>query len=241
MRKYSNHFITDRTITILYDKGPPSLINSNDTRFEQIKALIEQQKLAEIPALADQSGYINATIQGRFVVKSGVIYIDGEAVPNGLSDKLLEFVNQGRDTAPLEEFWYKLSKNPSADSRKDLFDFLKFNKIPILKNGNFVAYKKVTKDFKDCHTKTFDNSPGKILTMKRSLVNSDRNQTCSAGLHVAAWEYAKNFSGAIMIEVEVDPKDVVSVPVDYKRQKMRVCRYRVIGEATKEITDLIYN
>jgi hypothetical protein len=42
-------------------------------------------------------------------------------------------------------------------------------------------------------------------------------------------EYAKGYSGDILVEVIISPKDVVSVPIDYNNQKMRVCRYKVLG------------
>jgi hypothetical protein len=37
-----------------------------------------------------------------------------------------------------------------------------------------------------------------------------------------------------MLEVEVNPADVVSIPADYNQAKMRVCKYQVIGLVDKE-------
>ena len=37
-----------------------------------------------------------------------------------------------------------------------------------------------------------------------------------------------------MLEVEVNPSDVVSIPVDYNNSKMRVCKYKVLGVVDKE-------
>jgi hypothetical protein len=41
--------------------------------------------------------------------------------------------------------------------------------------------------------------------------------------------------------VEVDPADVVSVPVDYEAQKMRVCKYKVIAQSEAPIQDILVN
>ena len=38
-----------------------------------------------------------------------------------------------------------------------------------------------------------------------------------------------NFSGDVIIEVEVEPQDVVAVPPDYNQAKMRVWRYKILG------------
>jgi hypothetical protein len=35
-----------------------------------------------------------------------------------------------------------------------------------------------------------------------------------------------------MLEVEVNPADVVAIPVDYNNAKMRVCKYKVLGVVT---------
>ena len=153
-----------------------------------------------------------------------------------------EFVEAKEDTTPLEKFWYNLKQNPSKDSRRDLYDFMTANKMPITPNGHFIAYKKVRANYKDCHTGTICNRPGRVIKMLREEVDADRTHLCSSGLHAAAFAYANAgpMGHGILLEVEINPRDVVAVPPDYKQQKMRVCRYRVIQEATKEITSLIY-
>jgi Ran GTPase-activating protein (RanGAP) involved in mRNA processing and transport len=40
-----------------------------------------------------------------------------------------------------------------------------------------------------------------------------------------------------MLEVKVNPRDVVAVPVDYNNAKMRVCEYVVLSVVTNENTD----
>src|SRR5678815_3512509 len=43
-----------------------------------------------------------------------------------------------------------------------------------------------------------------------------------------------SYSGGIMLECEVNPADVVSIPVDYDQAKMRVCKYKVLGAVDRE-------
>ena len=61
--------------------------------------------------------------------------------------------------------------------------------------------------------------------MDRKDVNDDPNQTCSAGLHVCSQAYG--MYGSRLLLVSVNPADVVSVPIEYKNAKMRVCKYYV--------------
>jgi hypothetical protein len=77
--------------------------------------------------------------------------------------------------------------------------------------------------------------------MDRKLCTVDRNITCSSGLHIGAWEYVHSFTGTRILECLIDPIDVVSVPTDYHNQKMRVCRYKVIRDVTKLLTQDIVN
>jgi len=87
--------------------------------------------------------------------------------------------------------------NPSMTSRNELFLFLEAANLPITEDGCFLAYKAVTSDFKDKHSRKFDNSPGVTLEMPRRDVDDNREQTCSYGFHAAAYEYAKGFITSI--------------------------------------------
>lgn len=68
---------------------------------------------------------------------------------------------------------------------------------------------------------------GEPVTMPREKCNSDRNQTCSEGLHVGSMKYVEQFGGSdsVILEVLVNPRHVVSIPTDYHNTKMRVCQY----------------
>jgi hypothetical protein len=120
--------------------------------------------------------------------------------------------------------------NPSMTSRNELFLFLEAANLPISEDGCFRAYKAVTSDFKDKHSRKFDNSPGVTLEMPRRDVDDNREQTCSYGFHAAAYEYAKGFmsGGDKLVAVKIHPADVVSVPSDYNNQKLRCCKYSVV-------------
>ena len=75
------------------------------------------------------------------------------------------------------------------------------------------------------------------MTIAREKVDKNREQTCSTGLHVASYNYAKGYSGDVMIMVKVNPRDVVAVPTDYNNEKMRVCQYEVMGFVNEELSN----
>ena len=82
---------------------------------------------------------------------------------------------------------------------------------------------------------------GEPITMPREECDSDPEVTCSAGLHVGSMEYVHDFgySGGVILEVLVSPRNVVAVPADYNNTKMRTCEYYPIAITNGE-NDAIY-
>lgn len=239
-KEYMAHIITPQTIVIVFDDGAPVSILSDNARFQMIADLLHEKRFDEIPYAVDKALHISESTKGKFNVVDGVVVIDGIELPPALSDKLIDFVDAGRETMALENFWDNLRDNPTESSREDLFSFIQANDIPLTSDGCFVCYKKVKDDFWDSYTgETHLNEPGRIIRMNRQDVDQNRENTCSAGLHVAAFEYASGFSGTRLLEVKINPRDVVAVPPDYSNQKMRVCRYEVLRETTEKYVDVL--
>lgn len=167
------------------------------------------------------------------------ILIDGSSVSKAIVDRYRFMVNNDFPLEGFKQFVENLAKNPSIESRKDLYGFLEACSLPITEDGCFLAYKRVNKNYTDCQSGKFDNSIGKTVEMPREFVDANRNNTCSTGLHVCSRSYLGHFSGDRIIVVKVNPKDVVSVPTDYQQAKMRVCRYEVIAEVENETAETI--
>jgi hypothetical protein len=228
--------ITDNNITVNYD-GQTHIVARTDALADHLIKAVKEKKLDEIPNLVSTAKRIENFSKGTFVVQDGEILVNGIPAPAALGNKIIKFSNEGLPYEPLVKFAANLQRNPSFRSVNELFQFLEKNDHPLTENGNFIAYKKVRSNFTDCHTGTFDNSVGTVVSMARNQVDEDSNRTCSNGLHVANWDYANNFYGngsGIMLEVEVDPADVVAVPTDYNQAKMRVCKYKVLGVVDHE-------
>jgi hypothetical protein len=237
--KKVNWLITDHNITVNYD-GQTHIVSRTDALADRLIAAVKAQKLDEIPTLVSAAKRIEIFSKGNFVVQDGEILVNGVPAPPVLGNKIVRFSNEGLPFQPLVKFAENLQKNPSYRAVQELFQFLEKNDHPITENGCFIAYKRVRPDFKDIYTGTFDNSVGKVVEMSRNQVNEDANQTCSNGLHVANWHYAHDIYSrsttpdGVLLEVEVNPADVVSVPTDYNSSKMRVCKYKVLGVVDQE-------
>jgi hypothetical protein len=224
-----NYIILPQSL-ILNHAGKTTTINKADGRYDRVLQKIKEGKLDEIIPLLSIADSLS---ERGFQVVDGIVHVDGDALPESLSTRVLDFFNNNLPFEPLLKFWAKLKNNPSFNSRQMLFKFLEHNGHPITTEGNFIAYRAVRNDFLDKHTGKMDNSVGNVVSIDRSKVDDNPNNVCSYGLHVATMSYAQNFGSGDdrLLDVEVDPADVVAVPTDYNGTKMRVCKFKVVAES----------
>lgn len=228
------HLLKD---SVIFNYGGKTIsIRRGDVRFDDAIACIRENRLQDVPSLIDTE---SAFAKQGLVLKDGLLELEGESLPESLSKRVLELVEQKLPIDIMLKFWQNLKQNPSFNSRKMLYDFLEHNGHPLTEDGCFIAYRGVTEDFKDKHTGKFDNKVGAVCEMNRSQVDDNPDNTCSSGLHVACFDYAKGF-GPKLIEVKVNPKDVVAVPRDYNGTKMRVCRFEVVAEGQNLRDETVY-
>jgi hypothetical protein len=219
-----NYHVLANSVVVNYN-GETKVVAASDRRYAKILKAIKEGELEIIPSLMDLGAALEG-VNAQLLRQGDSLYLDGELLNESLTLRLLNFIDNGLPCDYLIKFIRKLRLNPSFNSRNMLFKFLENNGHPITQDGNFIAYRGVTAGFKDVHTGTFDNSVGSTCSVPRDSVDDNPNNTCSSGLHVACFEYAKGF-GSATVEVEVDPKDVVCVPTDYNGTKMRVCKFIV--------------
>jgi len=223
------YLITPKCISLNYD-GITKAIDIADARFNKILEAIKSKDFDAIPNIVDGLKNVLAiSTNASFKVENGMVYIDNTPVNGCISDRIVEYVKQGLDPSMLVNFWKNLQKNPSKRARDRLFLFLENGNHPFTDDGCFIAYKKVNANMTDNYTGKIDNSVGAKPHKDRSTIDDDPEKTCSEGLHVASWQYAQNYAGQVLIDVKVNPSHIVSIPVDYQNQKMRVTDYEVIA------------
>lgn len=210
--------------------------------YDRILEAIRNSDWDSIPDLVDVTRAVQAYANGLITVVDGDVYYDGRPFHNALADRLLEMLKQGFPVEPLCNFLGNLKDNPSKRAVDELYGFLEKNMLPITPDGHFLAYKRVRADFKDIHSGTMDNSVGQVVTMPRNEVDENAQNTCSSGLHFCSLDYLPHFGrshGNNVVIVKINPRDVVSIPVDYNNAKGRACRYEVVGIHGAENADKV--
>jgi hypothetical protein len=204
---------------------------------------------------------INA-ISGRVNVVNGQIFYGKEALHSNLIDRVYEMMNGGYDFSHMLIFLDNLHNNPSKNSFDQLHDFLENGNLPITPDGCFLAYKTVkvyrgdgftdeydnvvgNGDLVDKYTGTVRNNVGDSPWMSRHKVDDNPGSHCSTGYHVGALQYAGpggwyNNTDDVVVIVKVDPRDAVSVPNDHSCQKLRVCKYTVVGKYQGKLVRPVY-
>lgn len=183
--------------------------------------------------------------------KTGIEFVDGEVYYEGkpinhvLGTTIKKLREDGFDFEPMLKFLALLLENPSRRSVEELYRFLESNGLTITEDGHFLAYKSVRSDYKDKYSGQFDNSVGAVMEVPRNQVDDDFRHECSHGFHVGGLAYSGpqgwyHNSGDKVLIVKVNPKDVVSVPADHNSQKVRVCRYEVVGEYKAPLQTAVY-
>ncbi len=226
------YILTEQSLTVVIE-GKAYTMNNDHPAWNQAKQSLKAEEWDKLKSLFDVSAAVEDYLDNdsKVEIKEGLVRYDGEVVHNLVVDKILAFMRQGLPYEPLVKFLGKLMNNPSRRAVNELYTFLEHKNMPLTPQGNFLAYKGVTDDFKDFHTGKFSNKVGDVLEMQRNGVCDDANLGCSSGFHAGSYQYAKGYAnnGGNLMVVEIDPADVVSVPTDCECQKLRTAKYKVVA------------
>jgi hypothetical protein len=236
----------ESNIVVFVPGESPYVAHSSHPNFD---AIVDGAKSGDesVTALFDIADSVCERFQqltDRVSTKYGRLYLDGEEVADVLADHVLRFLDEGvSDWRPLVKFLEKVAENPSRHSRTQLYEWLSRRDFTITDSGDIVGYKGVARDESDQlvsvnhgraivngveHKGAIPNPLGAVVTMPRSAVQDNPAEGCSYGLHVGTYEYAKGWARGALLEVHVNPADVVSVPTDCDAAKMRTCKYVVV-------------
>ncbi len=241
------------SVPFMWVDGNLTLVLNNRTyqvlpdhiNYKMILEALPSATADELLEIVDVEKAVSTFSDGLVEIKNGKVMYEGEEVHGSISKRILEFMSKGLPLQPLVNFLNNLMENPSMQSQKELYDFLEHEHLPITEDGCFLAYKAVRSDFKDKYRGVFDNSVGQVVKMQRAKVDDDRARGCSDGLHAGALNYVAGYgsleNGDKIVIVKINPSDVVSVPSDCNCEKLRTCRYEVVGEYQGELLKPLYS
>ena len=198
------------------------------------------------------------TINGEINLYGNTLFFDNKKLDNTTSNIIVtELLNNGKiPKKTLLNFLEKLYNNTSSYVRSQFLPWIAYTTqkgntlFSIAPDGDVLGYKgfylNEDKEMVSVHSGfaivngkeeygQIRNLPDDIIEMPRDMVEDDPSVGCSTGLHIGTYEYASSFAGSHMMLVKFNPKDIVSVPTECEAQKIRVCKYKVIGRIEEPI------
>ena len=126
----------------------------------------------------------------------------------------------------------------------DLMRFLERGDLPLADDGSIIAYKMLRRKngsediFVDCHSGNIPQRVGSYVCVNEALVDLNRRNECSNGLHIARRGYLSGFGGDVCVLCKIDPEDVMVVPHN-DPNKVRVKGYHILGVMSDEAMKLL--
>lgn len=248
-----------QVLTVVFSDGELSTISDTHNNFHEILGYLVDTPRNEVDEdhirdLADLVYAVGTRLRGlseRVAVAGNTLLFDGDEVASELGDHITRLLQSGDEKGwkPLVNFMEKVAQNPSQASRDSLYTWIHGRDLTITESGDFVAYKGVMLGDDDESLSIsaggafvngeyvkghIPNPDGAVISMPRSKVDADTKVGCSTGLHAGTWSYASGFARGRVLEVHINPRDVVSVPDDCSYQKLRVSQYTVVTSTDQE-------
>jgi hypothetical protein len=124
---------------------------------------------------------------------------------------------------------------------EDLYKFLEIAELPLVKDGGFLAWKRVNSDYKSIYNGNVTYKVGTTVSEPWESVSKSRNECGGMGLYFGSRIYFDKLEsqgetrygdngGNRLLLVKVMPRDVASVPISYGHSKGRACKLFVYAE-----------
>ena len=253
-------FIPNRSVTLVTSDFRVLTATKDSPNWAKIEAAIkhkDEQALVNAISVKESIRTFGSGVKGRgdITIKNDNIFYRGEKLFGEDVNRILSYLSGGFPEESMILFLESKLRNPSPDSVASLYMFLENRGMPLTDNGTVLGYKGVNDDYFSKNTGSeplvegtrnergaVRNKIGDVIHMNRRYVCADNNQGCAGGLHIGSKNYATGWAGQgghVMV-VEFSPEHVVSVPTT-EHEKLRVAKYRVVGELNGDLLGDVYN
>jgi hypothetical protein len=253
--------IATNGIVLYYDTGQIEILSQDNFKTKDIldqvmpfisrgeKAVIDLSEYSLADRFAKVAGddvkIIERGTQGEFSIKTGDVEIkDG----NRLAKHVDRIVTSGQGAKGFAKFMADFAKIKHPHSADDLLMFLENGDLPIADDGQIIAYKVLNVSdekngrFRDCHSNTIEQGVGSFVSVDADMVDMNRGQSCSTGLHICSRRYISGFYGysRVITLVKVSAKDILTVPHG-ENTKVRGSGYHIVAVLPKNVGDALAN
>lgn len=250
------------SLVVVYADGEPASIPGTHPNFDKILDLLRSGKSDDeaIQTLVNTlhvAGQKLSQLTDRVSVAPYGVFFDGDPLRTELADVLTELLQEDNEASlvSVAKFLENAAANQTMEGIDAMYRWITNGDLALTEDGMFLGYKGVRFTDDDgiesitsgtamvdgvVHTGKIPNPVGSVITMPRSEVTSETSVACGPGLHAGTYDYANSFGYGSLILVEINPRDVVSVPSDHSCAKLRVSRYKVLKKIDDRFNQRLY-
>lgn len=249
------------SLVVVYADDELASVPDSHPRFDEILTLLRTGKADDesVKALVNSlhvAGTKLAALTDRVSITSFGVFFDGDPLRSELAAVLTQLLEENKedDLTAVAKFLENAAANQTMEGIDAMYRWITNGDLVLTKDGTFLAYKGVYFEGDEItsitsgtamvdgvvHEGRIPNPIGSVISMPRSEVTALTSVACGPGLHAGTYSYANGFGHGKLILVEINPRDVVSVPSDSSCQKLRVSKYKVIKKIDKRIESPIY-
>ena len=230
------YFKSEDKISVVTADGSVCEWTFTNPQFQKICDMAEAENWIEIERFTQtekkvlKSDKLNLNKEGNLEVtdRKGKFEVDS-------SDKFVQLCNILKQNGSTDEtlkpvipFLKKVAENFYINATHELYDYCRNMDFSITPNGNILAFKAVNRNMKA----KYDNKTEYKLNEYTStdVFDTNRDEYCSQGLHFCARNYLGGFADTndIILILEIDPRDIVSIPSDNHFTKGRCKKCKVV-------------
>lgn len=240
----NSYIFTARGLSVVV-RGKALTVEETHMNYAAIVDAIVAEQWDTIASLIDGRQVVAAKIaeveQTELSIDGSDIKFRGVAVDATLQTHILKMIQYGLPLSPINSFLVNLYNNPSKKAVDEAMRWITSNGITISPDGFLYVYKRVNNNFTSMYDNTTMNAVGTFVEMPRNAVDDRSENTCSAGLHFCSHAYLPEYNSGQgkILQLKLNPADIVSIPTDYNSAKGRACKYFVeaylSGEASVNI------
>lgn len=233
---------------VVADDSHPAVVKPKLPREEERPLTKSAAAVAEIMANASSSsspGFSVAPVLGDEETTVLAVLEDNTIIPGCEALAMqAQSVSEGVGTGiGMQNFLRRAGMIKRGHSVEDLLKFIEAGELPLADDGSVLVYKLLRKSgqegvFVDCHSGNVKQRVGSYVHMDEKLVDPNRSQDCSNGLHVARRDYLRSFGGDVCVLAKLAPEDVIAVP-QYDARKLRAKGYHIIAELSAADRDRV--
>lgn len=182
-----------------------------------------------------------------------IAVVNGAVIPHmeALRSQFMHIVQYGGEQG-MVRFLERLASviDQRGHSVEDILRFMERGDLPLAEDGTIIAYKllntaqgnnrrhdvaynDITGVMFDVHSGQIPQRIGTEVRVDESLVDRNRRNECSNGLHIARRGYLGSFSGDVCVLAKIFPEDIIAVPHN-DANKVRVCAYHILFVLTRD-------